>query len=619
MLALLARLRSLCCDQRLLPPDLLEALSSGEDVVTPLQVLELATKELGIEKVKEILDKLKETATDECCVCLELGSNVVTRCRHAFHKRCIEKVIETNPVCPLCRETVKTEELLQPVDDDDEEPAEGGSSSFGGSGAVAGSGGGGGVGFGGEGEKIQALVKRVSTMGSTDKLVVFSSFTRFLDLARTAVNAVLVDKAAAASSKACTSFQTSGGGGGGSAAAAAAAAAAAGIATPASKAKDVNAAAAAVAAAEGEETDGDANVNTGVSDDSATEDEDSWEVDAILDTKVVKRVRQWQVSWLPLNGEVFEPTWETKSCFVGEDGACTAQFVAFEAKRNGGEAAAGATTHAKKRAGAANGKGRAKRRATEKRTSEQADEVEKDRDGPRSKRARKVAKRSDFDYSVDDDAAAADSDYSADGVDGDGDASTDDQFSSGDDGNDVSDLDTDDDDVGASKGKKKANGKGKGEGKRKGWKNPIASDATDLDWLSRHVCRLDGRMRANQRESALDRFRDDPDCRVIFCSLKACGVGINLVSANKLILLDPWYVLHLYAPWFIKAARCSETGEPCTHPHARPPKPTHSHAHAHTTSRASLRFGWKASLVSLYADMCAQYNTSAGGHAYLYA
>ena len=45
------------------------------------------------------------------------------------------------------------------------------------------------------GAKIQALVNVTLTMGPTDKLVVFSSFTKFLDLARAAVDAALVARA----------------------------------------------------------------------------------------------------------------------------------------------------------------------------------------------------------------------------------------------------------------------------------------------------------------------------------------------------------------------------------------------------------------------------------------
>jgi SNF2 family DNA or RNA helicase len=33
----------------------------------------------------------------------------------------------------------------------------------------------------------------------------------------------------------------------------------------------------------------------------------------------------------------------------------------------------------------------------------------------------------------------------------------------------------------------------------------------------------------------------DPEERIMLCSLKAGGTGINLVSANHLVLMDPWW------------------------------------------------------------------------------
>jgi hypothetical protein len=55
------------------------------------------------------------------------------------------------------------------------------------------------------------------------------------------------------------------------------------------------------------------------------------------------------------------------------------------------------------------------------------------------------------------------------------------------------------------------------------------------------TARLDGRLSRKYRDAEQKRFQEDPTCRVIFCSLKASGVGINLISANRLVLLDPWW------------------------------------------------------------------------------
>ncbi len=50
---------------------------------------------------------------------------------------------------------------------------------------------------------------------------------------------------------------------------------------------------------------------------------------------------------------------------------------------------------------------------------------------------------------------------------------------------------------------------------------------------------LDGKTR--NREERVDRFQNDPDCRIFLISLKAGGVGLNLTAAGYVFLLDPWW------------------------------------------------------------------------------
>ena len=53
--------------------------------------------------------------------------------------------------------------------------------------------------------------------------------------------------------------------------------------------------------------------------------------------------------------------------------------------------------------------------------------------------------------------------------------------------------------------------------------------------------RLDGSMSLAQRDTALAEFRRESTSQtVLLCSLKATGVGINLVVANHCFLMDPW-------------------------------------------------------------------------------
>ncbi len=51
--------------------------------------------------------------------------------------------------------------------------------------------------------------------------------------------------------------------------------------------------------------------------------------------------------------------------------------------------------------------------------------------------------------------------------------------------------------------------------------------------------RLDGSMSAEARAAAVQRFTHDPACTVFALSLKAGGVGLHLVAATHVWLLDP--------------------------------------------------------------------------------
>jgi superfamily II DNA or RNA helicase len=50
---------------------------------------------------------------------------------------------------------------------------------------------------------------------------------------------------------------------------------------------------------------------------------------------------------------------------------------------------------------------------------------------------------------------------------------------------------------------------------------------------------LDGRTR--DRQARVERFQNDPDCRLFLISLKAGGLGLNLTAAEYVYLLDPWW------------------------------------------------------------------------------
>jgi len=50
---------------------------------------------------------------------------------------------------------------------------------------------------------------------------------------------------------------------------------------------------------------------------------------------------------------------------------------------------------------------------------------------------------------------------------------------------------------------------------------------------------LDGKTR--DRSARVDRFQNDPDCKLFLISLKAGGLGLNLTAADYVFLLDPWW------------------------------------------------------------------------------
>ncbi len=50
---------------------------------------------------------------------------------------------------------------------------------------------------------------------------------------------------------------------------------------------------------------------------------------------------------------------------------------------------------------------------------------------------------------------------------------------------------------------------------------------------------LDGK--TQNRQEVVERFQNDPECKIFLVSLKAGGVGLNLTAADYCFLLDPWW------------------------------------------------------------------------------
>ena len=54
-------------------------------------------------------------------------------------------------------------------------------------------------------------------------------------------------------------------------------------------------------------------------------------------------------------------------------------------------------------------------------------------------------------------------------------------------------------------------------------------------------CRLDGKMTANNRSKSISKLNKDLSCWIMLISLKAGGVGLNLVAANHVFMMDIWW------------------------------------------------------------------------------
>lgn len=55
------------------------------------------------------------------------------------------------------------------------------------------------------------------------------------------------------------------------------------------------------------------------------------------------------------------------------------------------------------------------------------------------------------------------------------------------------------------------------------------------------IVRLDGRMSRPERTLSLDRFKKDSSVTIMLVSLKAGGVGLNLTSASRVYIMEPYW------------------------------------------------------------------------------
>ncbi|XP_017845596.1 transcription termination factor 2-like [Drosophila busckii] len=60
-----------------------------------------------------------------------------------------------------------------------------------------------------------------------------------------------------------------------------------------------------------------------------------------------------------------------------------------------------------------------------------------------------------------------------------------------------------------------------------------------LEQMHLEILQYNGKMKTNERDQTLKEFKDNPNKRILLLSIKAGGVGLNLTTANHMLLLDP--------------------------------------------------------------------------------
>lgn len=95
------------------------------------------------------------------------------------------------------------------------------------------------------------------------------------------------------------------------------------------------------------------------------------------------------------------------------------------------------------------------------------------------------------------------------------------------------------------------------------WTSFLNIIQAQLNEVGMKFARIDGTMNAHARDSAMTDLQDDPDTRVLLASLSVCSVGLNLVSADTVILADSWWAPAIEDQAVDRVHRLGQT-RPCT-------------------------------------------------------
>ncbi|KAK8177376.1 SNF2 family N-terminal domain-containing protein [Phyllosticta citrichinensis] len=165
----LLRLRQVCNHWKLVGEDRLSGLY---DALAKDKVVELTPE--NYEALQKLL-QISIESQEECSICFEgfhdpkrpLHSPVITCCAHVFGSECIERWVEANHTCPLCRaELPGTNSLVKPAQ---EEPAAApvDAENAGNSSKV---------------ERLMEILEATRAKDKSIKTIVFSQWTSFLDI-----------------------------------------------------------------------------------------------------------------------------------------------------------------------------------------------------------------------------------------------------------------------------------------------------------------------------------------------------------------------------------------------------------------------------------------------------
>jgi SNF2 family DNA or RNA helicase len=69
----------------------------------------------------------------------------------------------------------------------------------------------------------------------------------------------------------------------------------------------------------------------------------------------------------------------------------------------------------------------------------------------------------------------------------------------------------------------------------------IVEQFLDVSGYKDKFTRYDGSMRNDFREKSLEALHTDPTTRILLCSLKCGNMGLNLMAASRVVLLEPFW------------------------------------------------------------------------------